>query len=130
MQIGTVGEESQTYTEYLDQTGVERFSRAISYSGSDLPPTWFTRLRRGEFELFERFSIPLASVLHAEQRYILERPIQISTELSYVTRFVQSTEKASGSRGTLTFIVFETEVQQEGKRCATARTTVAVRSGT
>lgn len=126
MVLGQIGMESGEYFADLDEAGVRQFAQAIAYTGQEIPPTWLTCLRRGEFELFEKMQIPLASVLHAEQRYAWESAVVMPSRLKYRTRLTQVNEKSS-SRGKLTFLVLETEVHAESVRCATARTTIAVK---
>lgn len=91
-----------------------------------MPPTFLTRYRIGEFELFSRLGIELASVLHAEQAYGYAEPIVAGDTLHYETSFTQLVEKRE-----LSFLTFETRFESErgGKRVpiGTAKTTIVVK---
>lgn len=129
MSVKTAGIQSAQYIENLDAPSLQAFAQAIAFSGQGVPPTWLTRLRKGEFELFERMQIPLSSVLHAEQKYVWEQRLRLPAQVSYQTTVVQQTSKST-TRGKLTFLILETEVRLGPTRCATGRTTVAVKEAT
>ncbi len=88
---------------------VQEFAQAVGAKviGDEVPPTYITIFRDGEFSLLERLGIPLAKVLHADQEYQYDLPVRAGDEIEYVTELVQVLEK-HGRAGSMSFLTFET----------------------
>lgn len=122
-----IGETAGPYTEEVTQAKVDAFARAVGAEPGAVPPTYVTRCRKGEFELFGKLGIPLSRVLHGEQAYEYVAPIRVGDTITYETSLARSVEK-SGSSGSMTFIVFETRIQgSDGKERAVSCTTIVVK---
>jgi hypothetical protein len=124
-----VGERSSRFSEKITPGRVEQFRSAIRAEADGIPPTFLTRYRHGEFELFKRMGVELSSILHLEQGYELEEALRLDDELGYETALVDWSEK----RG-LHFLVLDTffEARREGGRrlsIGKGRTRLVVRKG-
>ena len=106
---------------------IEQFSTAVQAGvSSEVPGTFLTLFRQGEFELFQRLGVPLSKILHAEQEYIYLVPLQAEMEFEYETTLAQVLEKR-GASGAMSFLTLETEFRSGVQKIATGRTTVVVR---
>lgn len=127
-----IGSLSATYHDHAHQDNVKAFAEGLGLSTmpQSLPPTYLTRCRRGEFELFNQLGIPLSQVLHADQEYEFFTEINIGDKLSYQTEFTHFNHK-SGSSAALYFLTFETRLNRnaEAQASALARTVIVVRLG-
>ena len=122
-----VGEKSGTYHEKIDAETVASFRKVVGASGDDVPPTYITRLRQGEFAICERLRIPLSRVLHGEQTYEYLAPLRVGMSLEFETKISNAFEK-KGASAHLSFFILETEVRDESKtRVALVKTTFIVR---
>lgn len=122
----SVGESAGPFVEEVTPGRAEAFAAAVGAPRGEVPSTYLTRLRHGEFELFQRLGIPLERVLHGEQEYEFDRPLRAGDRLSYSTRITSWVRK----RGDLSILVFETSYEDgslPGARVALARTTIVVR---
>ncbi len=109
-----IGKKAGPYRDEVTEEKIATFRGAIGASmGKEAPPTYLTRCRHGEFDLFTELGISLSSVLHAEQEYRYEHPIVAGDVLEFETELSQAFEK-KGSAGTLTFLIFETHVRGKG----------------
>jgi hydroxyacyl-ACP dehydratase HTD2-like protein with hotdog domain len=66
-----------------------------------------TVFRKGEFELFQSLQIELSRILHTEQEYEFERPIQVGETLSFQTTLSHVLEKQTATQ-LIQFATFET----------------------
>lgn len=120
------GREAGPYEETATREAIGKFARAVGVEpGETAPPTFVTRLRRGEFDLLTEMGIPLHKVLHGEQEYEYRAQIRAGDHLSYRTRLAEVFEKKG--KTPLTFLVFETKIQAGGAEAAIARTTIVLR---
>jgi hypothetical protein len=107
-----IGEKTGVLRETITSDRIAAFRRAVGASQGRpdvAPPTFMTVLRSGEFELFQRFGIPLSSVLHAEQTYTYAEPIRAGDEVEFETCLSQALSKRGG-KGEMHFLTFDTEV--------------------
>jgi hypothetical protein len=128
-----IGEKVGPYHEDVPTERIDHFVRAVGSEVQDeAPPTFLTVFRQGEFDLFQKLSVSLSHVLHAEQEYVYFDPVRAGDRVTYETKLVQVLEKR-GSATPLQFLVFETQFVKgdslDGKHLATARSTVVVRGG-
>jgi hypothetical protein len=128
-----IGESSRRFDDTIEASRIAAFRQAVGAGAGDAaPPTFLTIFRRGEFDLFQKMELPLSAVLHGEQEYEYGEPIRAGDRVSHVAKLASAVEK-KGKTGTLTFLVFETEVSIErgaapAVRAGLSRTTVVVRS--
>ena len=100
----------------------------------DALPTFLTVLRQGEFDLLQKFGIPLSTILHGEQEYEYLEPISPGDLLKYTTAIQQVHEKRGSSKSSvggdlLQFLVLETEVHGSGgRKVALTRSTLIIRT--
>ena len=120
------------YEEVVTADRVRAFSGAVANPGDrGVPPTFLTVFRQLEFALFDRMGVPLSKVLHAEQEYSYNRPIEVGMKVRYQTRVANILEKR-GSVGMLAFMVLETSFEDaEGPQGQTplafSKTTIVVK---
>ena len=104
-----IGEQAGPFTETITAERLARFRAAVGLSAGGMPPTFLTRFRVGEFEIFKRLAIPLSSVLHAEQAYAYDQPLLDGDEVRYETTLTQVAEKKGGTGPfTMSFLTLET----------------------
>ena len=104
----SVGQKAGPYQDQTDPQVVKNFAHAVGFSEfNEVPPTFATRWRKGEFELMGKLGVELKNVLHAEQEYEAYGPIPLGVTVEYETVLSKVFEK-SGGNGILTFLVFET----------------------
>lgn len=126
-----VGQKSSRKTFEVTEARLRQFCDAVSakYRG-EAPPTFFTILRQGEFELWRDLGIELSKVLHADQEYFYDEPVRPGDHLEYETVMTKAIEKQS-RLGATRFMVFDTEffVRRPAGlfRVGTAKTTVIVK---
>lgn len=125
------GEKSEVFREAISSGRVAAFCAAVGADPSrGVPPTFLTIGRAGEFGMLDRMGVPLSRVLHGEQAYSYENPLQAGDELSYQTTLTQVMEKR-GSTGGLVFFIFETEFTAnragQAVRIGSARTNLLTR---
>lgn len=130
-----VGETAGPYREEISVERLRDFGAAVGATidagfEGDSVPTFATVFRRGEFDLFSKLGVPLSRILHAEQEYEYEAGIRAGMTVSYESRLARYNEKR-GSSGALSFMTFETEVNDaaSGERVLTSRTTIVVKGG-
>jgi len=107
--------QSSTFEEEITPERLRAFRTAIGLTAGshEVPPTYLTRFRQGEFELLERLGVPLQNVLHAEQDYQYFAPLRPGMKILYETVLANSFEK-KGRAGSLHFLVTETRVRWAG----------------
>jgi hypothetical protein len=131
------GKKSNVAKLQATQERIAQFAAAVNtpVSNGDVsvaPPTFMTTCRESEFELFEKLSIPLSSILHAEQLYTYGEPIRPGDELEFQTELSSVLEKSGGS-GKMAFLTFDTKIDiarvGAGSKlnAGNSRTTVVVR---
>lgn len=121
-----IGEKAGPYFELVSQREIDLFKSVVG-STSVFPPTYWTRFRKGEFELFKSLALPLSRVLHAGQAYEIHSEITPGTEVEYQTVF-QKYDLKKSSAGNLHFFEFLTQVREKGsKPLADSKTTIIVR---
>lgn len=128
-----IGEKTGRLREKITAERIAAFRRSVGAETGPVdvaPPTFMTVLRSGEFELFKKFGVPLSALLHAEQTYTYAEPIRAGDELEFETKLAQAMSK-QGSKGTMHFMTFETEVavlRADGmKPVGTCRSVIVVR---
>lgn len=108
----------------------EEAARSAGYDGLPAPPTFAFSLNLARPDPFKRFSdlgIPLAKMLHGEQRFDYSAPIYARDTISLQDRIVDIFEKKNGA---LEFVVTETTgTNQNGKVVVRMTETVVVRNG-
>lgn len=103
---------------------MKAFAQAVgAREREEAPPTFITVGRKGEFELLQRFGIPLSRVLHGEQEYQYLKPIRPGDSVEYVTRLANVLEKR-GSNAFMQFLIFETEFTVRGEVVSRAKTNI------
>lgn len=117
----------------ITSESVSAFSSAIAAPlESGVPATYLTCFRELESKFLHQLQIPLEKVLHAEQEYTYDEPLEVGMQIRYQTRLANVLEKR-GSAGSLAFMVFETEFENAKnpssakKRIALSKTTIVVR---
>ena len=109
---------------------IAAFSEVLGSTRSAVSPTFLTRCRKGEFELFTKLGVELRQVLHAEQEYTYLNDLQAGDDLVYETKLSQANMK-TGSSGIMQFLTLESQVDAErrGEKIpvAISKTTVVVR---
>jgi hypothetical protein len=104
-----IGQESSVHRGRLDRVAVEAFGRSVSWEiPGEVPPSFLTRFREGEFELLVRLGVELRQVLHAEQEYRWLAPLKADAQLDYRARLADVLSKG-GKGGRLTFLKFDSE---------------------
>lgn len=126
-----LGIKAGPFEEHISPARIEAFYRALGLKPRpEAPPSFMTVCRKGEFQLFDQIGVPLDRVLHAEQEYSLDEPIQGGDTLRYETELVQALEKR-GSKGQMLFLSVETRVaiERAGRQftAGSTRSTVVVK---
>lgn len=104
-----IGQESSVHRGRLDRETVEAFGKSVSWEiPGEVPPSFLTRFREGEFELLVRLGVELRQVLHAEQEYRWLAPLKADGQLDYRARLADVLSKG-GKGGRLTFLKFDSE---------------------
>ncbi len=109
-----IGLKKGPFEESVTRERVQAFWGALGVSDKpdsrEVPPTFLTICRQGEFELFQDFGVPLTSLLHAGQEYRYFGAIEVGDVLVFETTLKEVFEK-KGKSGSMCFLVFETQVQ-------------------
>jgi hypothetical protein len=122
-----VGEKAGPFEDDASASRLQKFAQAVGAENRMHGfPTFLTVCRKGEFELMQRFGIPLARVLHGEQEYEFANPIIQGSKLAYETRLADVLEKR-GKSAALHFMIFETKVTSAGRDIGVARSTIIYR---
>jgi hypothetical protein len=104
-----IGQESSVHRARLDRETVEAFGRSVSWEiPGEVPPSFLTRFREGEFELLVSLGVELRQVLHAEQEYRWLAPLKADAQLDHRARLADVLSKG-GKGGRLTFLKFDSE---------------------
>ncbi len=104
-----IGQESSVHRARLDREAVEAFGRSVSWEiPGEVPPSFLTRFREGEFELLVSLGVELRQVLHAEQEYRWLAPLKADAQLDHRARLADVLSKG-GKGGRLTFLKFDSE---------------------
>lgn len=104
-----IGQESSLHRARFKRGDVEAFARSIAWEDSrNVPPSFLTRFREGEFELLLRLGVELRQVLHAEQEYRWFAPLKVDSQLDHRSRLADVLSKG-GKGGRLTFLKFDSE---------------------
>ncbi len=104
-----IGQESSLHRARLDREAVEAFGKSVSWEiPGEVPPSFLTRFREGEFELLVRLGVELKQVLHAEQEYRWLAPLKPDAQLDHRSRLADVLSKG-GKGGRLTFLKFDSE---------------------
>ncbi len=122
----SVGQTAGPFVEEVTPERTAAFASGVGLAAGEVPPTYLTRLRHGELELFQRLGISLERVLHGEQEYVFDRSLRAGDRLSYLTRVSSWVRK----RRDMAILVLETTYEdcaRPGTRVALARTTIVVR---
>lgn len=118
---GKAGTRSGPYKKTVNAAEVDAFRKAVGSSNQkDVPTTFITRWREGEFEILNRLGISLSSVLHGEQEYQFTQPIEQGKTYEFETILTRVMEKKS-SRALMQFLYFESEIVEPGTQSGVAR---------
>lgn len=106
---------------------VARFATAVGHPGIGVPPTFATvpELAAGLDNVLAdpELGLDLSRVLHAEQEYRWERPLEMEDTVT-----AQATIEEIRSRGGLEFLTLRTELRdEEGRVVVSARSRLIVR---
>ena len=118
-----IGQTSRRYTEIISAGVAARFNRTVDWA-EGLAPTYATRCRTGEFELFDKLGYPLSQVLHVEQEFEYLHPVAVGSELNYMSSVVQFLEKKGRK---MIFLTLETLISVGDVPTLRSRTTVLIR---
>ena len=127
-----IGKQSQFYEDHANLENMEKFCSALGIKldreNASVLPTYLTRCRKGEFELFQGLGVDLSEILHTDQEYEYYQDIPVGSFLQYNTEFTNVTHKNSASGG-LHFLTFESRiaVKDNPMAAALARTVVVLR---
>lgn len=126
-----VGTTSSSYDEKVSADLISAFYQALGVPEKEVaPPTFLTRCRKGEFELFQKLKIDLTHILHAEQEYQYEGALKSGDVIHYETVLTQVLEK-QGSKTAMQFVTLETQFRaqrnSESFSVGKAKTTIVVR---
>jgi hypothetical protein len=126
-----LGRKVGPYQDKVTGNRILAFCRAIGVQNCDVaPPTFLTVFRKGEFDLFQLLGIELSRILHAEQEYQYENPIQSGDTVHFETVVTHVLEK-QGSSSKMQFLTFETEFHSERGpqkfRVGKSKTTIVVK---
>lgn len=124
-----IGQESSLHRARLDRAAIEAFGKSVSWEIPDeVPPSFLTRFRQGEFELLSRLGVELRQVLHAEQEYRWLAPLVADSQLDYRARLADVLSKG-GKGGRLTFLKFDSEYLDSvtTRALAQSRTVMVIR---
>lgn len=126
-----VGETKETVTEFTVEAGkVEEFARAVkdddpvhrdedaaAERGFEAVPAPLTYQRVGRFPRYRPdlehhlgfdFGFDRSRVVHGEQEYYFERPLQVGDTLTGTTTVTDVYERDGSRGGTMTFVILET----------------------
>ncbi len=124
-----LGVASKIHEEAFTAAQSASFSCAIGAPPeAGLAPTYLTRLRKGEFELFDRAGLKLEQILHAEQEYTWDEGFspREGDVLRSQAKYTEIKDRA-GKSGHMAFATVETEVTAPGGAKARARTVIVIR---
>lgn len=121
-----IGHSLGPLTVKLHPEKVREFAQTTGWKGSGIPATFLTCFRELEFKLFANWGLALSRILHAEQEYEYLSPFSSGDELELTTSVVHVIEK-KGSKGTLTFVILESQFSKNDTVCARGKTTVVIR---
>lgn len=129
-----IGSESSLHRVDISPEALALFCKATKIRETvEVPPTYYTTFRLGEFELFQKFEISLSSILHAEQEYTYERPLHAGDRVQYITRLEHVLEKKT-PHAAMHFLSLVTEVRLEREShtlpCGTSKTTIVIKEVT
>lgn len=113
----------------VDAGRVRAFAGAVSYRCDGVPPTFATvpeiEAGLGNVVRDPHLGVDLASVLHGDQEYRWERPIEVGETL-----VAHATIDSIRGRGKTEFLGIRTEIRDgAGELVVLARSTLIVRSG-
>ncbi len=99
------GMTSSKPKEKITKEAVEKFRISTHTNGSSemIPPTYLTRFRLTEFELFKKMGVSLSQVLHGEQLYNYKEPLKIGDEIEYQST-IQEVKEKTGKSGKMVFV--------------------------
>jgi len=125
---------SNNYSDEINLENLIKFNKVIHShkdtkkvdSFQQVPLTYATLFRKGEFELLEKMNISLSSVLHGEQSYEYFSPLQSNQKINYITELISKNEKKGGK---LIVLIFKTNVIDEKTKelCIVCESTILVR---
>ena len=133
-----IGEVFEPFEEEVEKGAIIKFALAIGdpnplYNDRkrslEAPPTFATTFQGpdGFFQIFTDLDIDLTKVLHGEEEYEYFKPIVPGDVITCQTKVADVFEK-SGKSGVMTFLVLETECNNQNDELALVkRTTIVVR---
>lgn len=124
-----LGQSSAVHRETYTDQSLADFAKALGAPPeAGLPPTYLTRLRQGEFELFARAGLKLEQILHAEQEYTWDSTFvpKVGDVLTSQAKYTEIKDRA-GKSGHMAFATVETVVTLPSGAQARARTVIVVR---
>lgn len=114
----------------VDPERVRAFAEAVSYRGGGVPPTFVTvpEIAAGLVNVVRDpdLGVDLARVLHGDQEYRWERPVEVGE-----TIVAHATIDAIRGKGDTEFLAIRTEIRDgAGELVVVARSTLILRDGT
>ena len=111
---------------------IQAFCRAVGAPDESVAPaTFLTVFRNAEHELFNQLNVDISRVLHTEQEFRLESPLEAGDRLIYTATLTRALEKRGGG-GRLQFLTFETYFRAKRGSTSvplgTATTSVVIRA--
>jgi N-terminal half of MaoC dehydratase len=128
LNAGLVGKAYPPVRVEVDVDRVRAFARAVSHPGHGVPPTFATvpeiLAGLGNVVRDRDLGVDLARVLHGDQEYRWERPIEVGETL-----FAHAMIDSIRGKGEAEFLGIRTELRDDaGELVVLARSTLIVRS--
>ena len=125
-----IGFTSEPTRHAVDAWRVKLFRQAIGEpaSASHVPPTFLKALESEHLSgtaLMRLLDVPLRGVLHAEQSFEIDTPVQVGDTVE-ISRTITDIHDKRG--GAMTFIVVDSHFRVDDRPVATARQTIVVRN--
>lgn len=126
-----IGRTATPAQAVIDPESVMALSKVLNGESKPqprVPLIYLTRFRKSEFEILEQMGIPLKDVLHGEQVYEYQRPLEVGQTIHIHSKLKNVIEK-KGSQGMLILLIFETlfNGDTQGTLLARAETVIVVR---
>lgn len=126
-----IGQKLGPYPEKADPKRIQDFQKTVCstvHGDWEVPPTFMTVCRQGEFDWVDRLGFEISEVLHGEQEYEYVHPVRLGEEVVYETTLTNLMEKRS-SKGVMIFLIMATEIfeKKNHRLCVRSKTTFIIR---